>query len=64
MVISIDFIYGKLAKNREKSSYDSEKTMAAQEGNNSFYHNPRRNWEKKKIFCYLKVVFIRRHLNP
>jgi hypothetical protein len=51
----------KIKKNRAS---DAEKTMATQEGNDSFYHNPRRNWKKKKIFCYLKVVFIRRHLNP
>ena len=51
----------KIEKNRAS---DTEKTMAAQEGIVSFYHNPCRNWEKKKIFYYLKVVFIRRHLNP
>jgi len=38
----------KIRKNRASAA---EKAMATQEGIVSFYHNPRRNWEKKKIFC-------------
>ena len=40
-----------------------KKDTATQEAIDPFYHNPPRNWKKKKIFYYLKVVFIRRHLN-
>jgi hypothetical protein len=35
-----------------------KKCIATRGGNGSFYHNPHRNWEKKKIFHYLKVVLI------
>lgn len=34
-----------------------KKSITTQEGIDSFYHNPYKNWEKKKIFYYLIVVF-------
>jgi hypothetical protein len=41
----------KIEKNRAS---DAEKTMATQEGNDSFYHNTLRNWKKKRFSATLK----------